>query len=246
MRTEPQLGPRLAVFGASEQRRDARRRAPVVLPDRALEPLHDRFVDQSVVSRSRNAAATASATSTRSRSCTTALPHLRESRRHGRSALGRAQRHRRDHRVRRRGAKHEHGTVAGRVGQTGAGIDVDLPSRKAATNRRNAADLIELLHPPTGRVLSDRTGGSDKGEAPGEEISEKARGRIEERVETFGDLGGGVAHRARHARHETEPFEQHEDRNDGSAEPSGRPASGSTGTTRTSTPLRRHRAHHRR
>ena len=119
--------------------------------------------------------------------------------------------------------KHEHGTVAGRVGQTGAGIDVDLPSRKAATNRRNAADLIELLHPPTGRVLSDRTGGSDKGEAPREEISEKAHaGRIEERVETFGDLGGGVAHRARHARHETEPFEQHEDRNDGSAEPSGR------------------------
>ena len=70
--------------------------------------------------------------------------------------------------------KHEHGTVAGRVGQTGAGTDVDLPSRKAATNRRNAADLIEPLHPPTGRVLSDRTGGSDKGEAPREEISEKA------------------------------------------------------------------------
>ena len=29
--------------------------------------------------------------------------------------------------------KHEHGTVAGRVGQTGAGINVDLSSRKAAT-----------------------------------------------------------------------------------------------------------------
>ena len=119
--------------------------------------------------------------------------------------------------------KHEHGTVAGRVGQTGAGINVDLSSRKAATNRRNAADLIEFLHPPTGRVLSDRTGGSDEGEAPREEFGEKAHsGRIEERVETFGDLGGSVAHRARHARHETKPFKQHEDRNDGSAEPGGR------------------------
>ena len=72
-------------------------------------------------------------------------------------------------------------------------------------------------------MLSDRTGGGNEGEAPREEFGEQTHaGRIEQRVETFGDLGGGVAHRARHTRHETEPFEQHEDRNDGNAEPCGR------------------------
>jgi len=70
--------------------------------------------------------------------------------------------------------KHEHGTVASRVGQTGTGINIDLAGRKAATNRRNAADLIKLLHPAAGGVLSNRTGGGDESEAPGQKFGQEA------------------------------------------------------------------------
>ena len=129
--------------------------------------------------------------------------------------------------------KHEHGTVAGRVGQTGAGIDVDLPSRKAATNRRNPADLIELLHPPTGACFPIEPAAVTRARRPGRSQREGARG--ESKSESRRSAIWVAASLTVRVMPDTKPSRSSSTRTGTMAAPSpaAGPASGSTGTTGT-------------